>query len=114
MKCRLETDKILTVVKETKHTVTTADGKTIHKNLASILFKFQPSKKTGETRKPTKRCTRCGRFSNDELCETHNWIMAENKKHDDQNKQTSSSKTFRTMPARKAQETPDITIISDS
>ena len=32
MKCRLKTDKVLTAVKETKHTVTTADGKTIHKN----------------------------------------------------------------------------------
>ena len=33
MKCRFETKKLLTAVKETNHTVTTSDGKMIHKKL---------------------------------------------------------------------------------
>ena len=114
MNCRFKTDRILIAVKGTKHTVTMADGKTIHKKLESNPLKFQPSKKIEKKRKPRKRCTRCGRFSNDELYKTHKRIMAENKKHDDQNIQASSSKTFPTMPAREAEEIPDITIISDS
>ena len=64
MKCRFKTDKILTAAKETKHTITRTNGKTIHKKLASNPLEFQPSKKAEETRKPTKRCTRCGLFSN--------------------------------------------------
>ena len=54
MKCRSKTDKSLTAVNETKHTVTTADGKTIHKKLVSNPLKFQLSKKTEETRKKRK------------------------------------------------------------
>ena len=102
------------MVKKTKHTKTTADGKTTHKTLGSNPFLFQPSKKTEEARKPPKRCIRCDRFSNDEICDTHKRIMTENKKQDEQiNQQTSSSKTFPTMPARETKEIPDMTIISD-
>ena len=57
MKCRFETDKILTAAKKTKQIITTTAGKTIHKKLASNPFKFQPSKKADESRNPTKRCT---------------------------------------------------------
>ena len=35
MKCRFKTNKMLTAVKETKHTVITSEGKIIHKKLAS-------------------------------------------------------------------------------
>ena len=35
MKCRLKTNKILTAVNGTKHTITTSEGKVIHKKLAS-------------------------------------------------------------------------------
>ena len=35
LKCRLKTNSLLTAVKETKHTVTTSEGTTIHKKLAS-------------------------------------------------------------------------------
>ena len=35
MKCRFETNKILTAARETKHTITTTDKKTIQKKLAS-------------------------------------------------------------------------------
>ena len=63
MKCRFKIDKNLTAAKETKHTITTTEEKIIHKKLASNPLKFPPSKKADETRKPTKRCTRCGRFS---------------------------------------------------
>ena len=39
-KSGFKTNKILTAVKETDHTVTTFDGKTIHKKLASKPLKF--------------------------------------------------------------------------
>ena len=45
MKCRFKTNKILTAANETKHTITTTDGKVIHKKLASNPLKFQPAKK---------------------------------------------------------------------
>ena len=108
LKCRFKTDKILTAAKETKNTITTTDGKTIHKKLASNPFKFQPSKKADETRKPTKRCTRCGRFSNEDLCDTHKRVKS------DQQKQSTSAETFPTMPDKQTEENPDITVISDS
>ena len=105
MKCRFKTDKILTAAKETKHTITTTEGKLIHKKLASKPLKFQPSKKPDETRKPTTRCKRCGRFSNGDLCDTHKRLYH---KQDDQKKSTSAM-TFPTMPAERPKVTPDIT-----
>ena len=71
IKSRFKTNKILTAARKTKHTISTTDGKTIHKKLASNPLKFHPSKKAEEARKPTKRCTRCRFFSIEELCETH-------------------------------------------
>ena len=50
LKCRFKTNKLLTAVKETKHTITTSEGKTIHKKLASIPVKFQLSRKPEEKR----------------------------------------------------------------
>ena len=108
MKCRFKTDKILTAAKETKHTITTTEGKLIHKKLASKPLKFQPSKKPDETRKPTTRCKRCGRFSNGDLCDTHKRLYH---KQDDQKKPTSAT-TFPTMPAERPKIIPDITTIS--
>ena len=108
LKCRFKTDKILTAARETKHTITTTDGKIIHKKLASNPLKFQPVKKNEETRKPTKRCTRCGRFSNGELCDTHKRIKSELQK------QSTSAETFPMMPAKQIKKIPDVTIISDS
>ena len=49
MKCRYKTNKKLTAVNETKHSVTTSEGKIIHKKLASNPIKFQLSKKTRRT-----------------------------------------------------------------
>ena len=52
MKCRFKTNKILTAVSETKHTIT--EGKVIHKKLASKPIKLQSSKKPEEKEnKPT-------------------------------------------------------------
>ena len=45
MKCRFKTNKILTAVNETKHTVTTSEGKITPQKLASKPEKFQLSKK---------------------------------------------------------------------
>ena len=44
MKCRFKTNKDLTAVQETDHTVTTAEGKVIRKKLESNPLKFEPSK----------------------------------------------------------------------
>ena len=71
MKCRFKTNKPLTAVKETKHTITTSEGRIIHKNLASKAIKFQLSRKSEERRKPTNRCSRCGKFCQGEYCDTH-------------------------------------------
>ena len=71
MKCKFKTNKILTAVNETKHTITTSDGKIIHKKLASKPIKFQLLKKPEEKRKPTNRCVRCGKFSQGKYCDTH-------------------------------------------
>ena len=108
IKCRLKTDKTLTAAKKNKHTITTTDGNTIHKKLESNPLKFQPPKKADETRKPTERCTRCGRFSNEDLCDTHKRVKSE------QQKQSTSTEKFPTMPAKQTEKIPDITIISDS
>ena len=48
VKCGFKTDKILTATKETDHTVTTSDGRTIHKKLASKPLKFQTPRKPDE------------------------------------------------------------------
>ena len=109
MKCRFETNKILTAASETKHTITTTDGKDVHKKLASNPLKFQPAKKAEEPRKPTNRCTRCGRFSHDDLCDTHKRIRSEQ-----QGQSTSADKTILTMPIERSEVRPDITVISDS
>ena len=109
MKCRFKTNKILTAANETKHTITTTDGKVIHKKLPSNPLKFQPAKKTEEPRKPTNRCTRCGRFSHDDLCDTHKRIRSEQ-----QGQSTSADKTIPTMPIERPEARPDITVISDS
>ena len=52
MKCRFKTNKILTAANETKNTITTSDGKIIHKKIASKPIKFQlPKKPEEETNK---------------------------------------------------------------
>ena len=47
LKSRFKTNKLLTAVKGTKHTITTSEGKTIHKKLASkpVNFSFQENRK---------------------------------------------------------------------
>ena len=45
MKCRFKTNKILTAANETKHTITTTDGKVIHKKLASGPLNFSQQRK---------------------------------------------------------------------
>ena len=59
LKCGFKTNKILTVVAETDHTVTTSERRVIHKKLASRPLKFQTSRKPEEPRKATNRCRRC-------------------------------------------------------
>ena len=53
--------------------------------------------------------TRCGRFSHDDLCDTHKRIRSEQ-----QGQSTSADKTMPTMPIERAEVRPDITVISDS
>ena len=55
MKCRFETEKILRAAKETKHTIATSDGKTIHKKLASNTLNFSHQRKqTKQVNLPNK------------------------------------------------------------
>ena len=71
MKCGFKTNKLLTAVKDTDHTITTSEGRVIHKKLASKPLKFQTSRRTEEKRRAITRCRKCGKFSHGELCETH-------------------------------------------
>ena len=84
-------------------------GKLFIKKLASNPLKFQPTKKTEETRKPTNRRTRCGRFSNEDLCDTRKRIRSKQ-----QGQSTSADKEMPTMPIERTEVQSDITIISDS
>ena len=52
MKCGFKTKKCLTAVAETDHTVTTSEGRVIHKKLASKPLKFQTSRKPEDQRRP--------------------------------------------------------------
>ena len=54
MNSRFKTNKTLTAIKKTKHTVTTSDGRTIHKKQAFNPIKFQPSKKLNTTKSQQK------------------------------------------------------------
>ena len=51
MKCGIKTDKVLTAIKETDHTVITSEGKIIHTKLASKPLQFQTSKKADEPKR---------------------------------------------------------------
>ena len=100
MKCGFKTNKILTAVAETGHTITTSEGRIIHKKVASKPVNFQTSRKPEDQRKPTNRCRRCGKFSSGELCETH--LRLETTRQDDNNNEPSTSHTtMPTMPAKK-------------
>ena len=108
MKCRFKINKTLTAVKETGHTITTADGKIRHKKLASNPFKVQPPKKPEESRKPTNRCRRCGKFSQGDFCETHRQLMSEKLRQDE----ASTSKSFPKLPSRDAEEERTVIIFT--
>ena len=77
MKCGFKTDKILTAIKESEHTVTTSEGKIFHKTLASKPLKVQSFKRTDEQKRTIIRCRRCGKFSNGDNCETHRRLNTE-------------------------------------
>ena len=100
MKCGFKTNKILTAVAETGHTITTSEGRIIHEKLASKPLNFHTSRKPEDQRKPTNRCRRCGKFSSGELCETH--LRLETTRQDDNNNEPSTNHTtMPTMPAKK-------------
>ena len=100
MKCGFKTNKVLTAVAETGHTVTTSEGRVIHKKLASKPLKLQISRKPEEQRRPTNRCRRCGKFSSGEWCETH--LRLEAARQDNNNNEPSTSHTtIPTMPSKK-------------
>ena len=93
MKSRFKTNKTLTAVKETKHTVTTSEEKIIHKKLASKPIKFQLPKKLEEKRKPTNRC-----ISQGDYCDTHKRVFGVPKNTDE----PSSSYTLPTKPRKRS------------
>ena len=96
LKCRFKNKKPLTAMKETKHTITTSEGRVIHKQLASKPIKNQLPRKTEERRKPTNRCSRCGKFCQGEYCDTHKRVYGIPKDR----QQASSSHTLPTMPQK--------------
>ena len=98
MKCRFKSNKMLTAVKETKHTVTTSKGKIIHKKLESKPIKFQLSNKSEEKRKPTNRCIRCGKFGEGDYCDTHKRVYGV----PEDTHEPSSSYTLPTMPQKRS------------
>ena len=98
MKCGFKTNKSLTAINETNHTVTTSDGRTIHKKLASKPLKFQTPRKQDEPKKVITRCKRCGTFSSGKFCETHRHLDNNN---NDAEEGPSTSRTLPTMPTKK-------------
>ena len=106
---------MLTAVNETNHTITATDGRVVHKNLASNHLKFQPAKRSEETRQVTNQCRRCGKFSQDEFCETHKRLIAEasgklRRKQDE----AGTSASFPKLPPREQEKHTVITITTDS
>ena len=103
MKCGFKTNKISRAVAETDHTVTTSQGRVIHKKSASKPLKFQTSRKPEDQRSATNRCRRCGKFSIGELCETH--LRREAARQDNNNNTEDNdpctSYTLPMMPANK-------------
>ena len=93
-KCRFKTNTILISVKGTDHTVTTAEGKVIHKKVASNSLKVQPSKRSEVTITPINRCRRCVRISHDDYCETRRRLVAESANKVKQQDEASTSKFF--------------------
>ena len=111
MKCRFKVNKTPTAVRETGHTISTAEKKIVHKKLASNPLKFQPPKKPEESMKPTSRCRRCGNFSQGDFCETHKRLISEKLVKDE----ASTSKSVPKIPNRDAEEERTvITITTDS
>ena len=66
---------MLTAIRESDHTITTSEGRIIHKKLASIPLKFKSPRRPDEPRRPTNRCQRCGMFSQGSYCETHERVF---------------------------------------
>ena len=98
LKCRFKTNKLLMAVKETKHTTTTSEGKTIHKKLASKPVKFQLSRKPEEKRKQTNKCRSCGNFCQGEFCDTHKRVYEIPKSQ----QEPCSSRILPTMPQKRS------------
>ena len=98
LKCRFETNTLLTAVKETKHTITTSEGKTIRKKLASKPVKFQLSRKPEEKRRPINKCRRCGKFCQGEFCDTHETVYGIPKGP----QEPCSSRILPTMPQKRS------------
>ena len=98
MKCRFKTNKKLTAQNETKYTITTSDGKIIHKKLASKPIKFQLPKKPEEKRKPTNYCVRCRIFSQGKYWDTHKRVYGTT----DETKEPGCSYTLPTMPEKRS------------
>ena len=98
LKCRFKTNKMLTAMKETKHKITTSEGKTIHKKLASKPVKFQLSRKPEEKRRPTNKFHRCGKLCQGEFSDTYKRVYGIPKGQQD----SCSSHTLPMMPQKRS------------
>ena len=94
MKCSFKTNKVLTAIGVSGHTITTSEGKIVHKKLKSNPIKFPLSRRPNEQRRPTSRCRRCGKFSQGEYCDTHKRVFGLK----DKPQETSHSHTLPMMP----------------
>ena len=116
MKCSFKTNKILTAVQETDHTITISEGRVIHKKVASKPLNFQTSRKTDEQKKAINRCRRCGKFISGELCETHLRLQTTGKdpNNNTEDKGPSTSYTLPTMPMKKKKQGYNRVVVYDS
>ena len=98
LKSRFKTNKLLTAVKETKHTISTSEGKTIHKRLASKPVKIQLSRKPEEKRRPANKCCRCGKICQGDSRDTHKRVYGIRKGP----QEPCSSRALPTMPQKRS------------
>ena len=103
MKCGFKTNIKLTAIAETGHTITTSEGRVIHKKLASKPLKFQTSRKPEDQTRTHNRCRRCGTFSSGELCETHLRleVTRQDANNNTESNEPSTSYTLPMMPSKK-------------
>ena len=112
MKCGFETNKILTAVEEADHTITTSEGRIIHKKFSSKPLKFQTSRGTDERRRVINRCRKCGKFRSGEFCENHQHpeTQIQDSNNNIADNEPGTSHTLPTIPMKKKRNYNRVTV----